>query len=369
MARWLTPFRAVLVAVLGGLVLGIALRGERHDPRTVPLAIPETRGRTLLERQAQAAHLTWRTAVVVDSVRRRLPTLNAPVTVLVGPGVPPGQAAAARRGIERAWGRVPHAPGARTVVALVLDTAGLREWDRGRVLHLVPSRADEPCLTVIQLGPGQLRPARRSSDVTSHGDLPGLCGLVAQVGLPGNGIADWLHATRGVFTSHAVEYAGSWPLSAPLGMMAWRWELRSESGRTTASCLAGRAHACQNRLAGSQAPVEADRLRAATGLIASNQLGGNSSWWGGAWASGLLADQGPERFAAFWTSDQPITEAFQAAFERPLGRWTAEWLRARGAQAPRELRSVWPQAPVTILLALVFAGVALAYSTRRTASA
>jgi hypothetical protein len=371
MARWLTPLRAILVASLGGLVLGLALRGEARSPRPGPLSMPETRGRVLLERHASAAHGTWRTTVVVDSLRRRLPPATEPVTFVVGPAVPAARAEAVRRGVARAWQGITHAPGgARVTVALILDTAGVREWNQGKIMHVVPSGADEPCLTVIQLGPAALNANWRFGDLTGNGALPGLCGLVAQAGPPGVGIADWLHASGGAFAHRVVDRTDFLWLPASLRLGDLRWELRSEVGRALSSCIAGRPLSCEMWISRYRlATPEAHRLRAAVGLVTQDRIGWGSAWWSGEWASGLLLDQGSEPFRRFWSSDQPVAEAFQEAFGLSMGAWTVNWLRERGLEAPREVRSPWRAAPITLLVALMFAGGALAYSTQRTVSA
>jgi hypothetical protein len=45
--------------------------------------------------------------------------------------------------------------------------------------------------------------------------------------------------------------------------------------------------------------------------------------------SDLEGEFGRDRFARFWTSDQPVEDAFVSAFDEPIEMWTMRWAQDR----------------------------------------
>jgi hypothetical protein len=79
----------------------------------------------------------------------------------------------------------------------------------------------------------------------------------------------------------------------------------------------------------------------------------------------LEAEFGSERFQRFWSSEEGVEEAFQAAFGEPLGRWVMRWAQERihpmTAAAP-----VPPGASLlTLLTVCLLAGMAVLVQRRR----
>ena len=87
----------------------------------------------------------------------------------------------------------------------------------------------------------------------------------------------------------------------------------------------------------------------------------------GSFLADLHQKVGSERFRQFWNSTGTLDQAFQAATGLDLGEWTHQWaVGRRGAFRPGPLperRSVARIAGLTLLLL----GIAVVYSTRRTA--
>jgi hypothetical protein len=69
----------------------------------------------------------------------------------------------------------------------------------------------------------------------------------------------------------------------------------------------------------------------------------------------MVDDLGPDRFAEFWTSSAPVSEAFKAAAGMSLGDWYRIQLRrqmaAAGVSEPQEA-TFWPSALGILALAL-----------------
>jgi hypothetical protein len=78
----------------------------------------------------------------------------------------------------------------------------------------------------------------------------------------------------------------------------------------------------------------------------------------------LEAEFGPERFAAFWTAEAPVAEAFEAAFGLSRADWTHTWAVERlGTRRARG--SLLADVPLTLLLCTVLGLVAGARVRRR----
>jgi hypothetical protein len=87
------------------------------------------------------------------------------------------------------------------------------------------------------------------------------------------------------------------------------------------------------------------------------------------WLSDLIRDQGPEKFASFWKSDQALDAAFQSAFGETLGAWTQRWSVRQWENSYQQMYNPQPLllgatlAPEWPLLALAWTGVALLLTT------
>jgi hypothetical protein len=80
----------------------------------------------------------------------------------------------------------------------------------------------------------------------------------------------------------------------------------------------------------------------------------------------LEKEFGPERFQRFWSSEQGLEEAFQAAFGESIGAWTMRW--ARDKIGPMEASKPIPlQASLLSLLVIGLLGAMACGVQRRRA--
>ncbi len=81
--------------------------------------------------------------------------------------------------------------------------------------------------------------------------------------------------------------------------------------------------------------------------------------------SDLEGDFGRDRFTRFWTSDQSVEDALNAAFGEPIESWTMRWAQDRlgyqKAGPSTDLLSVL----LTLATLVACVGVATATATRR----
>ena len=206
----------------------------------------------------------------------------------------------------------------------------------------------------------------------------GPCRLFAAYGVPGERIRAWLEASSLGFArvpvpGFAAYYAAtalrpSEPGSRLFGLS--RPRLVDES-LTVQACLAGRPAACERAVTDLELispPSEGEAW-----LLAQTPVSGVGSYAGhppfGYLDDALLYDwearYGSDAFSRFWTSSEPVPQAFEAAFGEPLGEWVRDWagqhvgLYRAGPSLPWS--SVW-----TSLLAMAaLAAVATAAGMRR----
>lgn len=178
--------------------------------------------------------------------------------------------------------------------------------------------------------------ARNLTDdfVRMHADhAPTGCRLYAKYGLAGPGVQGWME-------SGALEFGREdarpeqppgvrmWPLEAPVfGLMGSPFS-RSDFGADR--CLAGRADACENLLTDAAAMGRGTDEQYFAANTPATFVERASRWSPfGAYDDYLLADLerefGAEAFARFWTSQEPLEEAFEGAFGLSLGQWVASW--------------------------------------------
>lgn len=274
---------------------------------------------------------------------------------------------------------------------------------------VVPDSANDGCVAIT---PGS-RTARGDIDVVSSRLDRALapCLLRAAFGAPGRGMRDWLERTRA-----AAAKSNAWLHLNPdsldgRGQLPWEpmYE-QSGSGRSGTGlsallrnlaafeigvmtappypmgsaalrCLEGNTAECSRTVLDSfplQESLPGDltfshswefglRTRP-NALLSVHPIG---DWF----LSDIIRQEGRERFARFWQSDQPFEIAFREAFGRDLGEWTRDWgvrqrlgsWEARFTQAKPVTLGV-SLAPSWALLALGWTAAALllaAWTARR----
>ena len=233
------------------------------------------------------------------------------------------------------------------VLALGFPSGPSWRWG-GNEVHAGATDEGRPfCLSAREVPPGvspvRWIESRSPISRSTLAELIGPCWVVARHGLPGDALRRWLEAGGEVFLT-----AGS--PEAP-----WRTvdDLRSMTGRAlsdlvqmpgrlglTARALPARAQRC---LAMSEESCAALVLRPHVGGVpwAPTVIDApDVAWISVSWRPLLGADLpgvvdrsflwaldeafGTERFGAFWTSDLPVEEAFEAAFGIPLGRYVLQ---------------------------------------------
>jgi len=178
----------------------------------------------------------------------------------------------------------------------------------------------------------RLRGRNTVADRLTYGSGVGACRLVAQYGMPGAQILEWLEAGALAF-AYATEvdyqnrerYRGVYSRArAPFRGMWYRVNQLVEFDQ----CMAGQAKACLylalnpiNQRLRPDAEREIELRSALTTAVPTTQLLG-----AGAFLIGdLERDFGHEAFDTFWRSDLEVTDAFVAAFGVTMGDWLVGW--------------------------------------------
>ena len=207
---------------------------------------------------------------------------------------------------------------AKVPVRVVL--AAMDEVGAGyRHVAVLPERAGEPCVSVLQIDPD-----RQVERPAANDRLAGICGFYARYGLPGRGVLSWIDSTYSLSFSLDV---------VPPARPRDRRRLERLVGEyvalapATAACLAGRDEVCGVAISGSDwTIVPRSRLLETQG----NERVLRSSPWAPNWAPSsyiarLRDHVGDEAFTRIWASDatpplayEQVTGESFAVFARPL---------------------------------------------------
>jgi hypothetical protein len=212
------------------------------------------------------------------------------------------------------------------------------------------------CITLIPIyGVRNNRITLQASPYTQSLLAP--CLLLSRFGPPGKALDQWLVSTR-----YQAARSASWLLKPRQwidGYEAPPWSRQYQPwwfdpstllrgfrastvleprappyhlGAPVVRCLAGDTSECAaavldtTLLAAWGRPTPRDlttafhRTRAPRAVFEAGPL----AWW---FLSDLIREQGQDRFAEFWRSDEAMAAAFQNAFGLPLGDWTLRWAR------------------------------------------
>lgn len=244
---------------------------------------------------------------------------------------------------------------------------------RGDEVTFVGTRDGRPyCLRAIPYIRPDVRVWSRSG-----ADL-GPCRLYAAYGIPGAELRAWLDASAlGFARVHvpgwAAEVAGTAPPRSDGTMRlfgVWRPPL-ARYGLPVQACLAGRATACGRAVSDLELvmPRWGDRGWLAANTPASSYGSQMPDAPFGYLDDALLyeweAEFGSEAFARFWTSGEPMPEAFETAFGVPLGEWVLGWV-GQHAELYRAGPSLpWSSVWTSVLVLAGLAGVATVAGVRR----
>ena len=359
MLRWL----AAAALVLGALYVTL-FRAAPPVPESG--AAPEFNQIANLMSRQRRAMILWSALAARDSALARLAVSALP------PGEPPilatgfGEGAASKEAeaqVRRRWRAVGEADSSVRTLVLLYNGA---EFDtlRSQVYPysgaLLP--ADDPG-TCVAMTSGLLQDGREIDIRQSQLDRAlAPCLLRAAFGVPGRPMREWLERT-----GHAAARSNAW-LDRPRSILDGRGQLPWEPmydetwsglyasggsslvrrlatvelimmlappylmGGPALRCLAGNASECSRTVLDSTLS-RADAL--------PEDLTGFHSWPFGRRArpdalvsvhpvgdwflSDIIRQEGRERFARFWRSEQPLEASFREAFGRELGEWTRDW--------------------------------------------
>lgn len=198
---------------------------------------------------------------------------------------------------------------------------------------------------------------------SQYSTILGPCRWWLRYGAPGERVGPWLEHRAYLFFDAPAEWLdesgrppfrrlvfGARPTEKPL----------MSSLAFNDGCLAGRPDACMTLVNG----VVRDSARIAA--YERLNLTGPIGWADGALFAHVEREFGEERFARFWTSEQPPEQAFEAAFGLPMGEWVAGWARRHYGIEPRGPELNAAGVLLSLMLVAVCAAVSLWNARRRT---
>lgn len=203
----------------------------------------------------------------------------------------------------------------------------------------------------------------------SFSNILGGCRVVAQYGLPGPSVRQWLERGALGFAdepAYGPARTAGWlgtPRHWPFGRSVPSWTRDLEMDR----CLAGVPASCETVVLDPlirQGEVEADVLHviehspvSGIGRVVFRSPFGSADDY---LLGDVAAEFGPERFEAFWTSEEDVPEAFEAAFGITLGEWVVAWSDthfARTAAGPAISSTAASGTIILMTFCALFAGV------------
>jgi hypothetical protein len=356
----LSWFRWTAIAVIGSLMIFYAaLRAPDNSSRARAIRMRAAMPRDTIEDRLRdqtnlasyaAYHLAARlkSLRLIDSVDRvrAHSTRTEQFRVFISTDLSPALRTRIESLIEKARRAKPGDRVGIDVVA-VLDSArtvrGVPYMESGtRVGYAMPKQAGDRCVIYLRLAdPVQSDRALTGefgSDAAINQFL-GPCAYFGAFGMPGAQVSSWFAS---IGWKLAVD--GSWdPNTAPRKLTMYRdYMMYARRDVNGIPCLVGEERACL------AAAGLADSLRRpASGDMQFMHLGiyrfGTNSF--GARGGGVLAaavrQLGRDRFSRFWTSDQPVPQAFASAAGEPMGKWLSQWMQGeygdieRGPNASR----------------------------------
>jgi hypothetical protein len=200
-------------------------------------------------------------------------------------------------------------------------------------------------------------------------DLPDPCRLLDRFGAPGARIGEWLERGAWGFGSSRVPLPDQMRLRdrsyAEMPLFGTRRHPLSDANPVAGGCLAGDVSDCSRAVTN---PVELRGLGAEMrSAVGSSALSYADVPWADESPFGYLDDSlfaelehqfGEEAFGRFWSSDQDVPLAFEAAFGVGLGEWVLSWVSGQTGIA-----RAGPGTPLEDLLSGILAVSALAALT------
>lgn len=375
----LTPLRWVACAVAGCLIAAAYFYSSKERPPR-----PEDRRDAVANRERQAGWSVTRAAdrlratVVIDSIQRSMSRVPAGDTlrVLIDRGIPTAARTAFRDAARRAMDALGN-PRLPVDIAFVLDTTDvIRGVPRGAGRNVtgefvLPLTDADRCLSVVRLRATMTaeEAERRLTEIASRltdRRLLGPCAFVGAFGRPGPHVADWLsHSGWGyALVAGWAEPYPPWNPPAWYGLRSDNsdgWPLRYYMGVEGYRCATGDERACAQAISEPDLPLRNSALPRPWGSRIVSSTQSENEWYfrlnlgprQATFLSDLVSEVGTDRFRRFWTSAEPVAQAFESATGRTIGAATYDWTRLQYAGFVGHGAAV---APLTAGLALLFIG-------------
>jgi hypothetical protein len=255
----------------------------------------------------------------------------------------------------------PRSPDVVVRAVVIADTTGPRATFPDGVWYLTPAATDgHSCLVLIfapayevrSLGQADRHPSENRSVARR---LLGLCAMYAAFGRAGPDVERWLRQHDYLFAQAVNWQAARPPIDQPLDLVDSTGAVQGSVvqllallfrddagafGRTTLrerGCAHHDLDLCrlwylepEIRSISSISPLGPSYGIARTGYWDSDWGYWNPDWIESHWfLSDLVRDVGPDRFARFWQSSQPLDSAFATSMGLSLAEWTHHWMRSR----------------------------------------
>lgn len=214
---------------------------------------------------------------------------------------------------RQAWAAIPHRD---TSLATIIVSEG-----HGRVILTFRSGRSPVCVA---------KGWANSTTPVGAAEKIGVCAFYSAFGSPSPAVDTWLNGSLigiDAMSPWAADYASDWNslLQDQERYDAGDWAIRLsrvlpfQYGRAAlgvASCAAGRPRPCGALLVAAKGrpsvyAQDPDNLAGVAGFILAD----------------MERQFGDERFSRFWSSDRPVSEAFQSAFGVPADRWMHDEVR------------------------------------------
>lgn len=204
----------------------------------------------------------------------------------------------------------------------------------------------------------------------------GACRPYLKYGMPGVYVGEWMVDGASDFALEPAPpadpgFAEYRPIRRTFfGLAHYGFGFRNQSVEVD-RCMAGIAEGCMRAVTDWKTVTVGSTRRSREVAPDITRLTGLNSWfspWGN-FDDYLLADLehefGPERFQRFWSSELPVSEAFESAFDMGMGEWLVTWVEANMDISPPGPKLSKSAALGGMLALSLFAALAGAWSRRR----
>ncbi len=296
--------------------------------------------------------------IASERALQRIAATRRATFALVDSGVPEPAAGFIEAQVQREVQRLGLATeGQRVFITRPVSDSARNDALRARrpldITWLLPDSARAECVTIVRLN----RDDVSQLQVALGTSVLGPCSLVARFGRPGRGIDRWLRVHDYAFAAYAAWDSADRPLYGTRIAQFGREGLPVR----TAQCVMGDQAACREQLGLTASRGEESLSERVPVTFRDFSLGGDHlGHVERLFMSDMVLALGPERFGAFWRSNDDAEPAFLTAAGEDLSAYTTRWLGRSYDATPGG-----PRVASASLSALVLAAALLALVTRR----